>query len=93
MAMKRVHKRPLPPRWRWPRGKQTRAVRRKCKGCGQLDRAVSSREQLTYYGPAHCEHCGRKRGLRKVERPIDYRRLKQLYHIPRDMVLPWEALE
>lgn len=80
----RKHKPPLPPRYRWPRGKQPPDARKACT-CGRLDRAVSSRRQITYYGPAVCP-CGRVRGLRKVERPIDWDALRTRYAIPRDFV-------
>lgn len=69
---------PLPPRYKWPRGKQPPDARRQCPQCGRYDYAVSSRGQITYYGPAVCE-CGHRRGLRKVERPVDYRTLEELY--------------
>ncbi|QDV23445.1 hypothetical protein Q31a_17430 [Aureliella helgolandensis] len=83
---KRKSKPPLPPRYRWPRGTQPPTARRPCKHCGELDRAVSSRELLTYYGPTRCS-CGAERPLRKVERPIDWAALRAQYAIPRDMQL------
>lgn len=77
-------KRPLPPRHRWPRAKQPQSSRRPCPACGRLDRAVSSRQQITYYGPGHCV-CGQQRALRKVERPVDWETLRRLYQIPREL--------
>lgn len=71
----------------WPRGKQPTTARRPCPKCGRLDRAVSSRAQLTYYGPAVCV-CGHVRALRKVERPIDWQLLKDTYAVPRDLKIP-----
>ena len=89
----RFRKPPLPARWRWPRGKQPSTARKKCSKCGHLDRAVSSRAQITYYGPARCEKCGKSRRLRTVERPIDWIALREIYAIPRDFVFPDNALE
>ena len=77
--MRRRRKRPLPPRDKWPRAKQSADARRACPQCGRLDRAVSSREQITYYGPAKCEQCGAERALRKVERPPDWDLMRELY--------------
>lgn len=77
--LSRRRKRPLPPRDRWPRAKQPAEARRPCPHCGHLDRAVSSREQITYYGPAKCEQCGTLRNLRKVERPPDWELIRELY--------------
>jgi len=82
---RKIWKRPLPPRYLWPRTKQPKTARRACPECGELDRAVSSRELITYYGPTRCAGCGRDRPLRKVERPIDWVRLGELYHLPPDV--------
>lgn len=77
-------KAPLPPRARWPRAMQPQSARRPCAHCGRLDRAVSSRQQITYYGPTRCA-CGKCRSLRKVERPIDWQALRRVYQIPREL--------
>lgn len=82
--MRRKNKPPLPPRYRWPRRNQPQSARKACPHCGQLDEAVSTREQITYYGPSTCSGCGVRRPLRKVERPIDIVELKRRYAIPRD---------
>jgi hypothetical protein len=86
--MRRRNKPPLPPRWKLPRvAKQAAAARKACPNCGQLDFAVSTREQLTYYGPTKCR-CGATRRLRKVERPIDWAAVRERYAIPRDCDIP-----
>jgi hypothetical protein len=83
---RRRRKPPLPAaRSRWPRRKQPHTARRPCRACGRLDRAVSSRSELTYYGPARCESCGEPRDLRKVARPIDYDAMRQRYQVPSEM--------
>jgi hypothetical protein len=51
--------------------KKTHADRRPCPVCDRLDRAVTSRGWVTYYGPATCPGCGHARGLRPVLRRID----------------------
>lgn len=87
--MARRRKRPLPPRLLWPRlPRRGPQDRRACPVCGCLDRAVSTRGYITYYGPAKCDSCGNQRPLRKSERPVDYPKLKAEYMIPRDMVCP-----
>lgn len=87
--MRRKQKPPLPPRWRLPRiAKQSASARKPCPKCGQLDFAVSTREQLTYYGPTKCRRCGLARRLRKVERPVDWEAVKATYAIPRDCDIP-----
>jgi hypothetical protein len=86
--MRRKNKPPLPPRYKLPRvAKQAGSARRPCAQCGRLDYAVSTRPQLTYYGPTKCS-CGVSRRLRKVERPIDWARVKATYAIPRDCDIP-----
>ncbi len=87
--MRRRNKPPLPPRWKLPRvAMQGPAARKPCDKCGQLDLAVSTRDQITYYGPANCRKCGSARRLRKVERPIDWVAVKAIYAIPRDCDIP-----
>ena len=87
--MRRKNKPPLPPRYRLPRvAKQTAASRKPCANCGQLDHAVSTREQLTYYGPSRCRKCGVARRLRKVERSVDWAAVRAMYAIPRDCDIP-----
>lgn len=87
--MPRRRKRPLPGRHLWPRiPRRPPEDRRPCPVCGYLDRAVSTRGYITYYGPAKCEKCGHQKRLRKAERPIDWPALRANYAIPRDMVCP-----
>ena len=46
--MRRRNKPPLPPRWKLPReAMQGPTARKPCDKCGQLDLAVSTREQIT----------------------------------------------
>ena len=87
--MRRKNKTLLPPRWKLPRvAMQSPAARKPCDKCGQLDLAVSTREQITYYGPTRCRRCGAARRLRKVERPIDWAMVKARFAIPRDCDIP-----
>jgi len=51
--------------------KQTAEARRACDRCGLLDRAVTTQNLVTYYGPAVCPQCKQVRGLRPKERSID----------------------
>lgn len=81
----------MPPRYRWLRDKQPPGSRRACAQCGHPDRAVSSREQITYYGPCKCERCDAVRPLRKVERPVDWEAMKARYAIPRDFQIDERA--
>ena len=68
--------------------KQSPLARKACEHCGKLDQAVSTRAQLTYYGPSRCMGCGQVRQLRKVERPIDWARIRATYAIPIDCDIP-----
>jgi transcription elongation factor Elf1 len=89
MRRRAKRKPPLPPRHLLPRlPKQPPTARKECPQCGKLDRTVSTRQQLTYYGPTKCKRCGAKRPLRKVERPIDWALVKATYSIPRDCNIP-----
>lgn len=85
--MARRRKRPLPARMLWPRlSRRGPQDRKPCPGCGFLDRAVSTRGNITYYGPATCDGCGQARPLRKSDRPVDWPKLRAEFVIPRDMV-------
>jgi hypothetical protein len=57
--------------------KQTDAARRPCPVCGRRDRAVTTRQWITYYGPARCGDCGTVRGLRALARWIDLKWLRE----------------
>jgi hypothetical protein len=57
--------------------KQTDAARRPCPVCGRRDRAVTTRQWITYYGPAQCGDCGHVRGLRALARWIDLKWLRE----------------
>ena len=67
----------VPPRHLWPRLAVAPGAGPTCAACGAAMKAVSTQGAITYYR-ARCQ-CIPSQRLRKVERPIDWALMHQLF--------------